>query len=72
MPQAVREACNTFCIKIGMKCPGFAGATDVLGMKEWYNLREWNLHLESINKRRFQYTFKMLPKSREEAEWYMK
>jgi len=68
-PQAVREAAILSALKLAENVPGFQGATDVLGMSTGEVIAErLELAFRNINKRKFQYTFKMLPKSLEEAE----
>ena len=68
-PQAVREAAILAALKLAENVPGFQGATDVLGMATGEVVAErLELAFRNINKRKFQYTFKMLPKSREEAD----
>ena len=68
-PQAVREAAILAALKLAENVPGFQGATDVLGMATGEVVAErLELAFRNINKRKFQYTFKMLPKSREEVD----
>ena len=68
-PQAVRESMILGALKLAESVPGFQGATDVLGMATGEVIAErLELAFRNINKRKFQYTFKMLPKSLEEAE----
>ena len=68
-PQAVREAAILSALKLAENVPGFQGATDVLGMSTGEVIAErLELAFRNINKRKFQYTFKMLPKSLEEAD----
>ena len=68
-PQAVREAAILSALKLAENVPGFQGATDVLGMATGEVVAErLELAFRNINKRKFQYTFKMLPKSREEVD----
>ena len=68
-PQAVREAAILAALKLAENVPGFQGATDVLGMATGEVIADrLELSFRNINKRKFQYTFKMLPKSREEAD----
>jgi len=68
-PQAVRESMILGALKLAESVPGFQGATDVLGMSTGEVIAErLELAFRNINKRKFQYTFKMLPKSLEEAD----
>ena len=68
-PPAVREAAILAGLKLAESVPGFQGATDVLGMATGEVIAErLELAFRNINKRKFQYTFKMLPKSQEEAD----
>ena len=56
-------------LKAAELIPGFQGATDVLGMATGEVVADrLELAFRNINKRKFQYTFKMLPKSQEEAD----
>ena len=68
-PAAAREALILQGLKAAELIPGFQGATDVLGMATGEVVADrLELAFRNINKRKFQYTFKMLPKSQEEAD----
>jgi len=68
-PAAAREALILQGLKSAELIPGFQGATDVLGMATGEVVADrLELAFRNINKRKFQYTFKMLPKSQEEAD----
>ena len=68
-PAAAREALILQGLKGAELIPGFQGATDTLGMITGEVVADrLELAFRNINKRSFQYTFKMLPKSQEEAD----
>ena len=68
-PQAVREALILQSLKLASEIPLFAGAADVRGMVIGEVVADrMEIAFRNINKRSFQYNFKMLPKSREEAD----
>ena len=68
-PAAAREALILQGLKAASLVPGFQGATDTLGMISGEVVADrLELAFRNINKRSFQYTFKMLPKSQEEAD----
>ena len=68
-PAAAREALILQGLKGAELIPGFQGATDVLGMITGEVVADrLELAFRNINKRSFQYEFKMLPKSQEEAD----
>ena len=68
-PAAAREALILQGLKGAELIPGFQGATDTLGMITGEVVADrLELAFRNINKREFQYTFKMLPKSQEEAD----
>ena len=68
-PAAAREALILQGLKGAELIPGFQGATDTLGMITGEVVADrLELAFRNINKRSFQYEFKMLPKSQEEAD----
>ena len=68
-PAAAREAMILQGLKAAELIPGFQGATATLGMTTGEVVADrLELAFKNINKRMFQYTFKMLPKSQEEAD----
>ena len=68
-PAAAREALILQGLKAAELIPGFQGATDVLGMATGEVVADrLELAFRNINKRKFNYTFKMVPRSEEEAE----
>ena len=68
-PAAAREALILQGLKLAENVSGFQGATDTLGMITGQVVADrLELAFRNINKRSFQYEFKMLPKSQEEAD----